>query len=72
MTMRNPIGFREYPCPDDSVSLEEAIRQQLDEMDETTTRAFIDFCDDRIDDFLELEARRRREHADEIHREMAA
>jgi len=69
---RHETGFREYPCPDDSRSLEEAIRSQLDEMDEATVRAFFDFCDDRIDDFLELEASRRQAHADEIHREMAA
>ena len=69
---RHETGFREYPCPDDSVSLEEAIRSQLEELDEATVRAFFDFCDDRLDAFLEHEARSRREHADEIHREMAA
>ena len=69
---RHETGFREYPCPDETFSLEEAIRSQLDEMDETTVRAFIEHCDDRLDDFLELEASRRQAHADEIHREMAA
>lgn len=69
---RHETGFREYPCPDETTSLEEAIRSQLEDLDEATVRAFFDFCDDRIDDFLELEASRRRDHADEIHREMAA
>ncbi len=69
---RHETGFREYPCPDESRSLEEAIRSQLEDLDEATVRAFLEHCDDRIDDFLELEASRRRDHADEIHREMAA
>jgi len=69
---RHETGFREYPCPDEATLLEEAIRDQLEELDEATVRAFLEHCDDRIDDFLELEASRRREHADEINREMAA
>ena len=66
-----PTGRREQPCPDDSVSLEEAIHGQLEELDEKTVASFIAFCDDRIDEFLEHEANRRREHAEEIKREAA-
>lgn len=62
---------RESSLPADNTTLEEAIRDQLDEHDEATVQAFIDYCDDRIDDFLEHEANRRREHADEIRREAA-
>jgi len=68
---RHEPGVREYPCPDESVSLEDAIKDQLDEHDEATVQAFIDYCDDRIDDFLEHEASRRREHAEEIRRDAA-
>ena len=64
-------GYRENPCPDDSVSPEEAIQQQLEEHDEATIQSFIDYCDDRIDDFLEHEANRRRDYAEEIKREAA-
>lgn len=68
---RHEPGVREYPCPDDSVSLEEAIQGQLEELDEKTVASFIDYCDDRIDAFLEHEANRRREHAEEIRRDAA-
>lgn len=68
---RHEPGVREHPCPDDSVSLEDAIKDQLDEHDEATVSAFIDYCDDRIDAFLEQEANRRREHAGEIRRDAA-
>lgn len=68
---RHEPGVREYPCPDDSVSLEEAIQGQLEELDEKTVASFIAYCDDRIDDFLKHEANRRREHAEEIKREAA-
>lgn len=56
-----PTGRREQPCPDDSESLEDAISEQLKDHDEATVSAFIDYCDDRIDEFLEHEANRRRE-----------
>ncbi|KJJ61527.1 hypothetical protein RT21_20015 [Pseudomonas sp. 10B238] len=62
---------REPSLPADNTTLEEAIRDQLDEHDEATVQAFIDYCDDRIDDFLEHEANRRREHAEEIRRDAA-
>jgi protoheme ferro-lyase len=71
MKQYGPIGRREQPCPEYSESLEEAIQQQLEEHDEATVQAFIDYCDDRIDAFLEHEANRRREHAEEIKREAA-
>jgi hypothetical protein len=61
-----PIGRREQPCPDDSVSLEEAIQGQLEELDEKTVASFIAYCDDRIDEFLEHEANRRRNKAEQI------
>ncbi len=66
-----PIGRREQPCPDDSVSEADLIHEALLEHDEATVSAFIDYCDDRIDEFLEHEANRRREHAEEIKREAA-
>lgn len=62
---------RESSLPADNTTLEEAIQQQLEAHDEATVQAFIDYCDDRIDAFLEHEANRRREHADEIKREAA-
>lgn len=61
-----PIGRREQPCPDDSESLEDAINEQLKDHDEATVSAFIDYCDDRIDAFLEHEANRRRNKAEQI------
>lgn len=68
---RHEPGVREYPCPDDSVSEADLIHEALLEHDEATVSAFIDYCDDRIDEFLEHEANRRREHAEEIKREAA-
>jgi len=62
---------RESSLPPDNTTLEEAIREQLQDHDEDTVNAFIDYCDDRIDDFLEHEANRRREHAEEIRRDAA-
>jgi len=62
---------RESSLPADNTTLEEAIQQQLEEHNEATVQAFIDYCDDRIDDFLEHEANRRREQADEIRRDAA-
>ena len=66
-----PIGRREQPCPDDSYSEAEQVHEALMEHDEATVSAFIDYCDDRIDDFLKHEANRRCEHAEEIKREAA-
>lgn len=68
---RHEPGVREHPCPDESYSLEEVIHEQLQDHDEATVQAFIDYCDDRIDAFLEHEANRRREHAEDIKREAA-
>lgn len=62
---------RESSLPADNTTLEEAIREQLQDHDEDTVNAFIGYCDHRIDDFLEHEANRRREHADEIRRDAA-
>lgn len=42
-------GFREYPCPEDSVSLEEAIRDQLDEHDADTMQAYAEYCGERME-----------------------
>ena len=63
---RHEPGVREYPCQDESCSLEEAIQGQLEEMDEKTVASFIAFCDDRIDAFIEHEANRRRNKAEQI------
>ncbi len=71
MKQHGPIGRREQPCPEYNESLEDAIHEQLKDHDEATVSAFIDYCDDRIDAFLEHEANRRREHAEEIKREAA-
>jgi len=66
-----PTGRREQPCPDESVSEADLIHEALMEHDESTVASFIAYCDDRIDAFLEHEANRRREHAEEIKREAA-
>lgn len=68
---RHEPGVREYPRPDESVSEADVIHEALMQHDEATVSAFIDYCDDRIDAFLEHEANRRREHAEEIKREAA-
>lgn len=51
---RHETGFREYPCPDDSVSLEDAITDQLDELDADAVQAFAEFCGERIEAPLSL------------------
>ena len=71
MKTHGPIGRRENPCPADNTTLEEAILEQLKEHDPDTVKAFIEFCDDRMDDFAEREASKRREHADELARDAA-
>lgn len=43
------IGYRENPCPDDGQSLEEAIFDQLDELDDETVSAYAEFCAERIE-----------------------
>jgi hypothetical protein len=62
---------RESSVPADNATLEEAILEQLDSLDEDTVRAFIEFCDDRKDEFAEREATRRRDEADELRRDAA-
>ena len=49
MKQYGPIGRREQPCPDDSVSLEETILDQLDELDDDTVSAYAEFCAERIE-----------------------
>jgi hypothetical protein len=71
MKQYGPIGRREQPCPDESSSLEEAILEQLNSLDPDTVLAFIEFCDDRKDEFAEREATRRRDEADELARDAA-
>ncbi len=44
-----PIGRREQPCPDDSVSLEHAILERLDELDPDVMQAYAEFCADKIE-----------------------
>jgi hypothetical protein len=44
-----PIGRREQPCPDDSVSLEEAILDQLDNLDPDVMQAYAEFCAERME-----------------------
>lgn len=68
---RHEPGVRENPCPDESVSEVDVIHEALLDRDEATVSAFVEFCDDRIDEFLEHEANRRREHAEEIRRDAA-
>lgn len=71
MKTHGPMGRRENPCPADNTTLEEAILEQLENNDPDTVQAFIEFCADRIDDFAEREASKRREHADELRRDAA-
>jgi hypothetical protein len=47
---------RESSVPADNTTLEEAILEQLDSQDPDTVQAFIEFCDDRKDDFAERES----------------
>lgn len=49
MTHYGPIGRREQPCPDDSVSLEHAILERLDELDPDVMQAYAEFCADKIE-----------------------
>jgi len=51
---RHETGFREYPCPDEATSLEDAIRSQLDELDADAAQAFAEFCAERIEVPLNL------------------
>ena len=51
---RHEPGAREYPCPDESCSLEEAITDQLDELDADVVQAFAEFCGERIEVPLSL------------------
>ena len=44
-----PIGRREQPCPDDSTSLEEAILNQLDNLDPDVMQAYAEFCEDKLE-----------------------
>jgi len=43
------IGYRENPCPDDGQPLEEAIFDQLDELDDETVSGYAEFCAERIE-----------------------
>ena len=51
---RHETGFREYPCPGEAASLEEAIRDQLDAHDADAAQAFAEFCAERIEVPLNL------------------
>lgn len=42
-------GLREYPCPDESVSLEDAIKDQLDELNPELVDALADYCEDKLE-----------------------
>lgn len=44
-----PTGRREQPCPDDSTSLEEAILDQLDNLDPDVMQAYAEFCAERME-----------------------
>jgi hypothetical protein len=46
---RHETGFREYPCPDESVSDEERVLEALDSLDEATMQAYAEFCADKIE-----------------------
>lgn len=51
-----PIGRREQPCPDDSVSLEEAIHEQLDELEPSIVAAYAEFVADKVEVPVEMAA----------------
>lgn len=44
-----PIGLREYPCPDDTYSLEDKILDEIDELQESTVAAYAEFCAEQIE-----------------------
>lgn len=46
---RHEPGVREYPCPDESTSLEEAILDQLDNLDPDVMQAYAEFCAGRME-----------------------
>ena len=51
-----PIGRREQPCPDDSVSLEDAIQDQIDELEPGIVAAYADFAADKVEVPVEMAA----------------
>jgi hypothetical protein len=44
-----PIGRREQPCPDESVSEAEQVLAALDSLHEPTMQAYAEFCEDKIE-----------------------
>jgi hypothetical protein len=51
-----PIGRREQPCPDDSVSIKEAIHEQLDELEPSIVAAYAEFVADKVEVPVEMAA----------------
>jgi hypothetical protein len=56
MIKHGPIGRREQPCPEDDTSLEEAIREQLDELDPDIVAAYAEFAADKVEIPVEMAA----------------
>lgn len=44
-----PIGRREQPCPDDSVSGVEQVLAALDSLHEPTMQSYAEFCEDKLE-----------------------
>lgn len=53
---RHEPGVREYPCPDESCSLEEAIRDQLDELEPSIVAAYAEYAHDKVEVPVEMAA----------------
>jgi hypothetical protein len=51
-----PTGRREQPCPDDSVSLEEAIQDRLDELEPSIVAAYAEYAHDKVELPVEMAA----------------
>lgn len=51
-----PTGRREQPCPDDSVSIEEAIHEQLDELEPSIVAAYAEYAHDKVEVPVEMAA----------------
>ena len=49
MKQYGPIGRREQPCPEDDTSLEEAIHEQLDELEPDIVAAYAEFAADKVE-----------------------
>ena len=56
MKQHGPIGRREQPCPEYSESLEDAIKDQLDELQPDIVAEFAEFAADKVEIPVEMAA----------------